>query len=78
MGRNPAGIFDVEMCEQMTASAPTRPVMGLAILLMCIVTHGFQNRNPTFDWFPAPPSDFPDLADVKHFLPVAACSTIVL
>lgn len=29
MGRNPAGLFDVEMCEQMTVSAPTRQAMGL-------------------------------------------------
>lgn len=59
VGRNPAGLFNVEMCEQMTVSAPTKQIMGLAIPLLCIVTHRFQNRNPTFDWFPAPLTDYP-------------------
>ena len=53
VGRNPAGLFDVEMCEQMTVSAPTCQ-LWVSPFLLSILTHRLQNRNPTFDWFLAP------------------------
>lgn len=61
VGRNPVGIFDVEKCEQRTVSLPTLDstrvlpshsgAIPVAILLYCILTHGFHIWNQTFDWF---------------------------
>lgn len=81
VGRNPAGLFDVEMCEQMTVSAPTRQAMGLRHSSIVYTNAHVLEWEPDFRLVSGAAKSLSrggaDSARVNT-LSVAACSTIVL